>query len=392
MKALWNALWRIRVLWYYNAEGGVFLLLGMAISHLFGILHPENSWFLRDLVVWLLVAGIYLAATGVPLDKLREHWRLIVIAIATEVAVKWVIISVATIFFTGPIALWVCIGLVQIDPITTKVVKRILSLTPAGETLITTVSIYDDMITSVSSVSLVLLLAAFGVMHPVLPGEMGLAEGWSAILAPLAFALLVVVYLVMLKWRAYRRHVKAEVSEEALNFFRWLTGALFAATFTGGAASTGMLIRPKWLERPLAEGSETTNAEGINRVIFWTVFFILGITIPSVKMAWRIGGIAGTASYFSQFPAAWLAFWANAKFREAAVLPREDRHVFSRAQLLGLTAVSLGLNGQYTHVWAPTHVLGEATSGPLSLLLPAILACNLWHLFVNTGHLWGRRD
>jgi hypothetical protein len=159
----------LRGLLYVNSQSVVIAFLGAMFTIVLGLDNVASSSLMGSASLWILIIGIYLAGTGISIEEVKKHWRLVVIALSICVVLKWALLSLLMLTPVKSFALLVFIGLVQIDPTTTFIVKGLLNMSDAGKAVIGMVSTFDDLVTSVMSISSLIVLTLSGVIDASLP-------------------------------------------------------------------------------------------------------------------------------------------------------------------------------------------------------------------------------
>jgi hypothetical protein len=352
----------------------VVAILGWAAGLASGI-NPVDVGGFSAFTSFALVIGLYGSVIGIDLPSIRRRKWLAVIIITVAVPLQ-ILATGALMYLIYPVAIsfLLAVAIDQIDPISTATLlqdKQKMSEEAKG--ILRVWAAFDDPVT---------VLFGFFILLPLVSGHSLALVGSDAnplsYLGSLALNLIPVLPL----WLAYRytnwlgkgvwhtplfadQGVPIQGARRAPLQDRFLALAILAITLLYAfltqsyllAAITGLLLRPipeKYFQRAI-------------QVLYYVIVFIVGMAIAHYGLDLRLGILLAIAEFFVIQPLSALVMF-NGRISDVVRIAYAQQNGLTTL-LMGIAFESLGLR-------------------VLHILLPAILAVNLFNLGVNKLLSW----
>jgi NhaP-type Na+/H+ or K+/H+ antiporter len=297
-----------------------------------------------------LVIGLYGSVIGIDLPSIQRRKWLALIIITVAVPLQILATGVVMyLIYPAAISFLLAVAIDQIDPISTATLlqdKQKMSEEAKG--LLRVWAAFDDPVT---------VLFGFFILLPLVSGHSLALAGSDA--NPLNYLGSLALNLIpaLLLWLVYRYTIWLQNKPLAAGL---LVVVLVYAFLTNSyllAAISGLLLRPipeKYFQRVI-------------QVLYYVIVFIVGMAIASYGLDLRLGILLAVAEFFVVQPLSALVLF-NGRV--------SDVFRIAYAQQNGLTTLLMGI---------AFESLGLRV---LHILLPAILAVNLFNLGVNKLFSW----
>lgn len=319
-------------------------LLGVGAGWLSGQ-NPIETQFFQWFASFALVIGLYGSVIGVDLPAMRQRKWLAITIITIAVPLQ-ILATGGLMYLIYPVGLsWLlAVAIDQIDPLSTATLLGDKDkMSDEAKAILRVWASFDDPVT---------VLFGFFVLLPLVSGQSPGVTG-SSYLISLALNLLPALVL----WLLYRYTNLLQRRGLAVGL---LAAVLIYAFFTESyllAAIAGLLLRPI---------PEAYFAKAI-QWLFYSIVFVVGMAIYSYGIDLRLGILLAVVEFFVVQPLTALILFngtASDVFRVAY------------AQQNGLTTLLMGIAFESLGIQV------------LHILLPAILAINLFNLGVNKLFSW----
>lgn len=327
----------------------VVTLVGVGIGVASGINPVEVKGF-SEFTSLALVIGLYGSVIGIDLEAVRRR--------------KWLAISIITIavplqiLATGLVMYWIypvglsfllAVAIDQIDPISTAtLLQDKQKMSEEAKAILRVWASFDDPVT---------VLFGFFILLPLVSGQSFALAGSTT--SPLAYLGSLALNLIPagLLWLVYRhtswlkkRPIAVGVLVVVLAYAFWSHSYLLAAF-------AGLVLRPV---------AERHFQRAIN-ILYYAIVFVVGMAIASYGVDLRLGILLAIVEFFVVQPLSALVMFNGRT---------SDVFRIAYAQQNGLTTLLMGI---------AFESLGLRV---LPVLLPAILAVNLFNLGVNKLFTW----
>jgi hypothetical protein len=321
-------------------------LAGYSAAQVFGLRDVEHSPAYFYAATALLAIGLYSSTTGIDIDDVRQHLRIVVLAVTVGVLVKAALIAIVMyLVFPSPAFVVFAIAVAQIDPLSTAAAMASSRMSDRGKSILAAWASFDDPITMLLTIYLSAVALDLLGREPeagTLAQSSLLSFGGSVLLNLVFAAVVAALWLLVKRIRHRTGLVVAEVS------------LVVAAVAVGvwqflmlGVALIGLFVRPP-IDRVLGR---------VVQAAFMTAALALGMLLVGGVQIWP-GVVLGLATYFAQVVVGLLL---------TRGLPRKDRTYLAFAQQNGITAIVL------------TLLLEPSFPGAVAVVAPAILVVNVLH-------------
>lgn len=297
-----------------------------------------------------LVIGLYGSVLGIDLDAIRRRKRLAIIIITIAVPLQILATGVVMyLFYPAAISFLLAVAIDQIDPISTATLlqdKHKMSEEAKG--ILRVWASFDDPVT---------VLFGFFVLLPLVSGHSLALAGLDATALSYLGSLALNLIPALLLWLVCRYTPWLHNKPLALGV---LAAILLYAFLTNSyllAAITGLLLRPipeRYFQRAI-------------QVLYYAIVFIVGMAIACYGLDLRLGVLLAMAEFFIIQPLSAMVLF-NGRLSDIVRIAYAQQNGLTTL-LMGIAFESLGLR-------------------VLHILLPAILAVNLFNLGVNKLFSW----
>jgi NhaP-type Na+/H+ or K+/H+ antiporter len=337
-------------------------LIGFLIARQFGVHAFYRSPGYLYAVTALLAIGIYSSTSGIDLSELRNRFRTVILAITVGVLAKSVLIAAFMLpLLHDPVfAIVLGVAVAQIDPLAVAALIGQSRMSESGKTIIRAWSSFDDPVTMLLTIYLLVFVPAANGTHligSVSVGTRPIAIAVSIALN-LAFAggLFVTWRIVRLLRRRHPAVASSRWARFAMAAFLLAVGYIAVTYFLlFGLALVGLFWRPT----AQAALDRTAKVALVLASVALGLVFVDGIR-------WIAGLVLGCATYLAQFLVAPIV----------AISQRGDRMYLALGQQNGITAITLAL------------LLQPFYSDAVAIIGPAVLVVNLLHAGSNAA--WNR--
>jgi NhaP-type Na+/H+ or K+/H+ antiporter len=309
----------------------------------------------------VLAVGVYGSTSGIDLAELRLRWRTVLFALTVGVLAKAALIALVMSLFQPDPRYDLVLGVVvaQIDPVSVAAMVGASRMSAAAKTLLRAWAAFDDPVTLLLTVYLVVSAAPGGAVDGVSGSVSGPVVN---LLGNLGFAAAVWALrrgVTRLARRRWGERPDLDRWGRVLDIGLLLACLVVAVWFDGllGLAVIGLFLRP----------GLTGVLDGVNRWLLVAAAIALGLGLAG-GVTWGMGAALGAAAFAAQAVAAPVV---------ARRLPRPDRVYLALGQQNGITAITLALLVEAVH------------PGTVAVVAPAVLVVNVLNLVA--GALWDRR-